>query len=285
MTTDPTLILLLLAQELAAWLVRPGRSVERLPIHGSTDPALCTDAAHLRQAIDDLRERYPELLKRNFRLEWVFDDASAPVLLEALPRLTDPNSDPPELLAASRWQLLRWESAARRAGAVSERPPAEWIESDLIPLLLTDGRLEEEERLKAAIERDHAERKAELAREREALLAENERLRAQNAALRQVDGERLLTFLPALFPRVFTELSGADLALLTGRVEPYNIPNPYPEPSAETLDTLQRDFRALPREHQREVVAFLARLPQRAKLQPRPEMRALIRELESEIGP
>lgn len=114
--------------------------------------------------------------------------------------------------------------------------------------------------------------------------SQNERLRAQNEALRQVDGERLLTYLPALFPRVFTELSGADLALLTGRVEPYPIPNPYPEPSPETLHTLQRGFRALPREHQREIVGFIAHLPQRQQLRPRPEMQDLVRELESEIS-
>lgn len=72
------------------------------------------------------------------------------------------------------------------------------------------------------------------------LLQENESMRSQNAALQQVDTERLASFLPALFPRVFTVLGAADLALLCGRVEPLAIPNPYPEPSEEALRTLQK---------------------------------------------
>ena len=79
---------------------------------------------------------------------------------------------------------------------------------------------------------------------------------------------------------MFTVLGAADLALLCGRVDPLSIPNPYPEPSEETLRVLQRDFRALPRQAQREIVGLIERLPQRQKLQPRPEMRELLFELE-----
>jgi len=61
---------------------------------------------------------------------------------------------------------------------------------------------------------------------------------------------------------------------------PLAIPNPFPEPSEETLRTLQNDFRALPRHLQQQIVGFVARLPQRQKLQPRPEMRDLLYELE-----
>ena len=109
---------------------------------------------------------------------------------------------------------------------------------------------------------------------------ENDHLRAQNAALQQVDAERLVSFLPALFPRVFTAIGPADLALLCGRTEPLALPNPYPEPTEETLRTLQKRFRALSQEWQRQIVRFVADLPQRQKLQPRPEMRELVRDLE-----
>lgn len=277
MTTTPCLVLLLIDRQLAAWLVKPGHAPKLQKIEGKQGWYGCADVDRLKQGIEDVRQRHGSELKADFRLEWVFDAASKALLEAALPKLAP-------LLAASRWQLQRWEVLAERSAAASERPPLDWVESQLVPLLLAGSDAEERLRLKEAAEREHEHHKARLAQEREQLRAENERLRAQNEALRQVDGERLLTYLPALFPRVFTELSGADLALLTGRVEPYPIPNPYPEPSPETLHTLQRGFRALPREHQREIVGFIAHLPQRQQLRPRPEMQDLVRELESEIS-
>jgi hypothetical protein len=253
MTTTPCLVLLLIDRQLAAWLVKPGHAPKLQKIEGKQGWYGCADVDRLKQGIEDVRQRHGSELKADFRLEWVFDAASKALLEAALPKLAP-------LLAASRWQLQRWEVLAERSAAASERPPLDWVESQLVPLLLAGSDAEERLRLKEAAERE------------------------QNEALRQVDGERLLTYLPALFPRVFTELSGADLALLTGRVEPYPIPNPYPEPSPETLHTLQRGFRALPREHQREIVGFIAHLPQRQQLRPRPEMQDLVRELESEIS-
>lgn len=138
----------------------------------------------------------------------------------------------------------------------------------------------ERQQMKDALEREHQSESERLAAERSHLRRENQRLQAQNAALQQVDAEQLLRFLPALFSRVFTILGAVDLALLCGRVEPLSIPNPYPEPSEETLRTLQKHFRALPRELQARIVRFVAHLPQRQKLAPRPEMRELISELE-----
>lgn len=64
---------------------------------------------------------------------------------------------------------------------------------------------------------------------------------------------------------------------------PANIPNPYPEPSEETIYVLQKDFRILPRRLQKQIVEFVVRLPQRQKIKPRPEMRDLIFDLEQEL--
>ena len=127
---------------------------------------------------------------------------------------------------------------------------------------------------------EHQTQSEQLLAERTRLQQENEQLRSQNAALHSVDAEKLLSFLPALFPRVFTVLGATDLALLSGRVEPLSIGSPYDEPSAEALYTLQKRFRALPQQRQKEIVGFVAHLPQRQKLQPRPEMRKLVNELE-----
>jgi hypothetical protein len=97
-----------------------------------------------------------------------------------------------------------------------------------------------------------------------------EKLRSIN----QVDCERLLTYLPALYRRVFTVIGPVDLAMLCGRVEPFNIPSPYPEPSDETLRQLQRQFLALPLEKQLEIIGFSSRLSLR--LEVRREMQEIV---------
>jgi hypothetical protein len=84
------------------------------------------------------------------------------------------------------------------------------------------------------------------------------------------DGEVLLSFLPALYPHVFTVLSGADLALLIGRVEPFTILSPYPEPSAEVIRKKQREFLNLPIETERKVIRLVSSAA--PHLKPRPEI-------------
>lgn len=141
------------------------------------------------------------------------------------------------------------------------------VEAPLAPLQ------KEREELQKAI----AQEEADWQQERERLRAEIETLKRQRDALRgNLDGERLATYLPALYQHVFTVVSPTDLALLCGTLEPPNIPNPYPEPAPETLRRLQADFRALPVDVQRRIVRFAQDLPQAARLAPRHEMRELI---------
>lgn len=180
------------------------------------------------------------------------------------------------------WQILAWEWLAERFGFGDASPweTGEPLVSQVLPWLITADDAAQRQHLQRARESEHRSETEQLAAQRNALTQANERLRAENAALQQVDVERLVGFLPALFPRVFTVLGPTDLALLCGRVEPLSIPNPYPEPSEETLRTLQRGFRALPLQLQQQIVRFVARLPQRHKLQPRAEMRELVQTLE-----
>ena len=181
----------------------------------------------------------------------------------------------------AHWQVLSWEWLSQRFGA--EQNP--WqstalLEDQIFPWLVTANKAKERETMQQALHYEHQSKSEQLAQERAQLERENEALRAQNSALQNVDAENIVRFLPALFPRVFTVLGAADLALLCGRVEPLTIANPYPEPCEETLYVLQKDFRNLPRALQQQVVSLVARLPQRKNLRPRTEMRLLVSELE-----
>ena len=270
-----TLVLMLLDQHLTAWLALPGSAPREQRIEGESGGMPCRTGDVLVQGLGDLRDRLGHELGTEPALELLYDDASRTLLTTALPRL----------VANSAWQVHRWEPLAARCGRPREekrRPAGDWIAEQVLPLLLARDDAHARQQMQATAQREHASLTEQLQAERARLQRENDTLRAHNDAMRQVDAERLIVFLPALFARVFSEVGGQDLALLTGRIEPYPLPNPYPEPSPETLHEMQRRFRALPRELQQQVVGFTRRLPQRGRLKPRPEMRELILQLESE---
>ena len=276
----PTLVLLLLEKHLAAWLVLPGDGPREQPIEGTLGWLPCPSGGALVQGLDDVSNRLRHERGGHITLELCYDAASDKLLTDSLTALA------PRLVGRD-WQIQRWERLAARCGRLSEetaRPPRDWIAQKVLPLLLAQGDAQARQQMQADAQREHASLTELLQAKRAALQRQNEDLRMQNAAMRQVGGERLIAYLPALFARVFNEVGGHDLALLCGRVEPYVLPNPYPEPSPETLHRLQREFRALPREVQRQVVDVAARLPQRRKLKERPEMCLLIQQLESEGG-
>jgi hypothetical protein len=268
------LVLVLLADKLAAWRLAPGCAPGSLPILGEMR-VNATSPQAIAAAYADVAERLRGDGVSVSEVHWLADSKGRGLWAASLPQLQKLPDSPP-------WQLLAWEWLATRFGLrdAQSSPATDWLASELLPWLVTADDAAERHHMREALAREHHGEAERLAAERARLQQENERLWAQNAALRQVDAERLASFLPALFLRVFTVLGAADLALLCGRVEPLPIPNPYPEPSEETLRTLQKDFRALPRELQRQIAGFVARLPQRQRLQPRQEMRELLRQLE-----
>ena len=275
-TPQPTLILLLLEQSLAAWEALPGDIPRNVQIEGEHGWTPCRSAEQLVRGLIDLRERFGSKIKDGYRLELLYATDDCPLLISALPQLA---------LANCSWQVQRWEAVlarSERPQGGTAKPTCDWIAERVLPLLLVSDDTSTRELLQEATQREHANLTEQLLAERSELQRVNDALQAQNTALRRVDAERLIVYLPALYPRVFTEIGGQDLAVLTGRLEPYALPNPYPEPSPETLLTLQRDYRALPRELQHQIVTFIGRLPQRQRLKLRPEMRELVLQLESE---
>lgn len=85
--------------------------------------------------------------------------------------------------------------------------------------------------------------------------------------LEPLDGEQLLYFMPALFRQSSTLISGVDLALLTGRIEPIAIVQ-RPELNESERDKRQREFRTLPLSRQRQIVHFVRALSTHAQEYP-----------------
>ncbi|EKT4489484.1 hypothetical protein [Shewanella algae] len=271
---DATLVIVMLQRHLAAWHAQCSNPSQDLPIEGEQNwlPAHC-NADVLRQAISDLDERIGNTLA----LQLVYDDASKLLLEDSLPRLVP-------LLAGRSWQILsynKWYQTHWGDERLTELPARDWLAQHLLPALMAKEDHTERQRQQDLTNQEHQALRAKLQEDRQELLAENARLKVKNAALQLCDAEQLITFLPALFQQVFTLINGRELALLTGRVEPYALPNPYPEPSDECLSVLQRKFKGLSPDLQSQIVGFVAKLPQRQRLKPRPEMRELVLELEN----
>lgn len=267
------IVFLLATNTLVAWRLEPKKAPIRCKIQAETCFKVDSSAA-LTEAFRDVLARLDGDGITPSHVHWLFDAASRPLWAKAAPEL---------LSSGHVTQGLSWEWLAERfaLSAVPDLADVALIEARVFPWLLSLEEDSEREQLQVALLQEHQSESERLAQERARLKRENEQLRLQNAALVQIDTERLLSFLPALFSRVFTVLGAADLAALCGRIEPFDIPNPYPEPSEETLRTLQRQFRALPRESQLQIVHFVQQLPQHQKLNLRPEMRAHIAQLES----
>lgn len=267
------LVLVLYANELAAWQASPEGKIKALPVKGELRLSV-RNAEALERAHADIAER---LRGNGIRVDcthWLVDGGGRQWCPDSIGKVSN----------ATIWQLLAWEWLVDRFGLHNAAPweAEETFTNQILPWLITADDNRQRQQLQSVREREHHNETERLAIERTALVQENDRLRSQNTALQQVDVERLVSFLPALFPRVFTVLGPTDLALLCGQVMPLSvpIPSPYPEPSEEALRTLQRRFHALPHELQKQIVGFVKTLPQRQKLQPRPEMRELVQSLE-----
>lgn len=272
MNSSSALFFFLRQDYLSTWLVTPTRVPRVIPIHDQ-ETVRINSSDGLLDAVNDVTSRLRGERATFQVTHWLLDGAGLQQWGHMVPGLQQ--LIPPDC----HFQALSWEWLAARFGLGTDADQQALIQL-IFPWLISADDAAERQQMQEALAREHDTESARLAAERLHLQQENERLRAQNAALQQVDAENLVRFLPALFPRVFTVLGAADLALLCGRVEPLAIENPYPEPSEETLRVLQKDFRNLPGHLQQQIVNFVKRLPQRQKLNPRPEMRELISELE-----
>lgn len=268
------LIVCIKDNKLQALLQQGYSKAQVVPIYGDIEYKI-SNAKSITAALDDLDKRIKSNNQQLSFLYWLVDKPSSPVW-----QLASNTNDYQQFITNTAWQYLSWEWLSARFNSKNGITDKALIEQ-VIPWLVSVDDAVEQEQMQKALEQEHESESERLAAERATLRVQNEQLKAENAALRQVDKELLVTFLPALFARVFTILGAADLALLCGSVQPLNIPSPFPEPSTEALRVLQKKFRSLPQAAQFEVVQLVQHLPHRQRLNVRPEMRELVSELES----
>lgn len=236
-----------------------GQTVSQLPIHGETTWIPVREPRALKTAMSDLEQRTGS----NALTEgWLIYDQSSARLLHSFEQW---RGESQRLWQWLRWELLGW----------AEAPTAAQTKSLLSGLMESQGVPVS----KAA---------NPLANDIETLQATCNELRQQNLHLKSqlqeravLDGEVLLSYLPALYHHAFSALSGTDLANLIGRVEPFDIPSPYQELSGEALRKKQRMFLSLSQAQQRTVLILANAVPQRLRV--RSEMADTIAKLEQGV--
>lgn len=281
--TVPT-ILLLLHRKQAAWFLHDSdqgwelRQIKGEPVF---DLSSAADLTAVLREIDDKVGTTDRLA--SFAVQVLSDEESAPLLEQLSPTLAK--------LQVSNWQVLRLEPLLAQGerhqplsyhtlrDILSDSGKARtWRDEVLLPLIAE--RLWGEPAWPPAPVTPPDPDDLALQRRVRELEQRCAWLEAQRGSGPLPEGEALLSFLPALYPHVFSTLSGADLALLIGRVEPFEIPSPYSEPSTEVVRKKQREFLALPPEVQRALVQLVrSAAPQ---LKPRPEIAHHIERLLSE---
>ena len=262
-THSSTVVLCLVNNSLQAWEAMPEKCPELVPLQGQEQLTIC-NVDNLYGAWRDLIERLDDNGHTPEYVYWLLDSEGQTQWLNAVRQNN--------AITQIAWQVLAWEWLTERLNLPTDAQLN--LKEKVLPWLVST----EQRALTLAQEHEAAR----LTNERHRLEQDNKQLRALNAALQKPDSEKLITYLPALYPRIFTQLGASELAALCGKIEPFNIPNPYPEPSTEILITLQKNFRNLPRDYQLDIVRFLTRLPQWQKISPRPEMAELIRKLEQD---
>lgn len=265
-------------KKLAAWHIKSLSTPKRQMLQGDAYLPI-TAPDNLVGALRDIEDRLKGDDSSYEVVHWILDQNMGQIWQKALPELQADQK------GKTLTQLVSWEWIKARLGLHGDPFAIEntMLQKKLVPWLVSVDDAVERKQMQEALQQEHDNESQRLAQERARLEHENLQLREMNQALQQIELENLVRFLPALFPRIFKEIGAHDLALLCGHIEPANIPNPYPEPSEETIYVLQKDFRILPRRLQKQIVEFVVRLPQRQKIKPRPEMRDLIFDLEQEL--
>ena len=183
-------------------------------------------------------------------------------------------------MQCEHWQVLRAEPLIQRAGSLSPGDLDDekvWQER-LLPLLAQaffyDDAALSAERIQR--QKQHTLDADDLRAAIDQLKREKADLAAQLGAMRQIDIDTLLSFLPALYRSFWSGISPVDLALLAGRMDAPTIASPYREPSAETIHAKRKQFLRLPQLQRNSILTFCQQLPE--ALEVRHEMRDLFQD-------
>lgn len=179
-------------------------------------------------------------------------------------------------LQSENWQLFAWQLIIRllnNSNAISPRDKPkcdiEYLSQEILPFIdsLAFGKAQYD---KASAEYDEYDidnsdavaiehKKLDVASNRE-LQDEVKRLQHQANALQAISMQKIITFMPAIYQNFWHVVKPSDIGLLVGSYDVPAIPSPFPEPTIDTIHIMKKQFLALPKQDQRQIIEFCQQL-------------------------
>lgn len=157
-------------------------------------------------------------------------------------------------------------------------PQISWFENAFLPLA-SQHLHQNVDQLALSYQQKEAKLQREmlqLSEEKARLLAAVKQFKAEIAALQTPDVAFVASFMPLFFENFWTHIKPTDFATLANSVEVLNIPSPFPEPDAFTLEEKRQDFLNLPDSQRQAVVAMAKKCQKQQALKVRLAMKNLI---------
>ncbi|WP_198335595.1 hypothetical protein [Psychrobacter celer] len=181
-------------------------------------------------------------------------------------------------LQSENWQLLAWQFINRsliNSGSISHQDNTkydiEYLSQDILPFIdsMAFGQAqynkvpveynEKDIENPDAVAIKHEKLDAAVASNRE-LQDEVIRLQHQTNALQGISMQKILTFMPAIYQNFWHIVKPSDIGLLIGSYDIPAIPSPFPEPTIDTIHIMKKQFLALPKQDQRQIIEFCQQL-------------------------
>ena len=177
-------------------------------------------------------------------------------------------------LQSVSWQLFSWQFVIQKLNNTNNelqintmKSDITWLSQSLLPVINSLGSKDIETDIESedyedsqegtAIERIELEKARESNRE---LQHKVQRLQHQANALQGLSIHKIITFMPAIYQNFWHVVKPSDIGLLVGNYAMPEIPSPFPEPAIDTIHMMKKQFLALPKQDQQQIIEFCQQL-------------------------
>ena len=177
-------------------------------------------------------------------------------------------------LQSISWQLFSWQFVIQKLNNTNNelqintmKSDITWLSQSLLPVINSLGSKDIETNIESkdyedsqegtAIERIELEKALESNRE---LQHKVQRLQHQANALQGLSIHKIITFMPAIYQNFWHVVKPSDIGLLVGNYAMPEIPSPFPEPAIDTIHMMKKQFLALPKQDQQQIIEFCQQL-------------------------
>lgn len=193
-------------------------------------------------------------------------------------------------LQSVNWQLCSWQFVIQKLNNINNelqinintmKSNITWLSQSLLPIINNLGYKDIETDIESKDYKDSQENTVIEHIELEKVLESNhdlkqevQRLQHQANALQGLSIHKIITFMPAIYQNFWHVVKPSDIGLLVGNYAIPEIPSPFPEPAMDTIHIMKKQFLALPKQEQQQIIEFCQQLTY--PLSMRQEFKALL---------